>query len=110
MAASTSRNQMTPSHTPATLTLETEQKSVVGGDANEDSKSGPAKAQRKNRRKGSTWLTIDDICDELGIHRRTWQHWRTRNLTPEMHRLPNGEYRIHRDAYQDWLTGLKVTA
>ncbi|MFI9553133.1 helix-turn-helix transcriptional regulator [Nonomuraea endophytica] len=55
------------------------------------------------------WLTVDDICTELGIHRRTWQHWRKRNRVPKpLHRLPNGEYRIRRTDYEAWLTGLEV--
>ncbi|WP_205315734.1 helix-turn-helix transcriptional regulator [Nonomuraea lactucae] len=56
------------------------------------------------------WLTVPEIMTALKIHRRTWQHWRTRKRTPKMHRLPNGEFRIHRDDYQAWLAGLEVTA
>jgi excisionase family DNA binding protein len=72
----------------------------VGGTANE----------KGSRRKDSAWLTVDEICEELDIHRRTWQKWRTRNQTPELHRLPNGELRIHRDDYKAWLAELKVQA
>ncbi|MEU6790017.1 hypothetical protein ABZ912_63505 [Nonomuraea angiospora] len=46
----------------------------------------------------------------LKIKRRTWQHWRTRNRTPKMHRLPNGEFRIHQNDYQTWLAELEVSA
>ena len=34
------------------------------------------------------WLTVTDILDDLGIHRRTWQRWRELGLTPEAIRLP----------------------
>ncbi|MGR6915461.1 helix-turn-helix transcriptional regulator [[Actinomadura] parvosata] len=56
------------------------------------------------------WLTVPEIMAQLKIHRRTWQSWRTRNRTPKMLRLPNGEFRIHRDDYQAWLGGLEVSA
>ncbi|WP_262379242.1 helix-turn-helix transcriptional regulator [Nonomuraea sp. PA05] len=78
----------------------------VGGTANERSKSHPS----RSRSKGPQWLTIDEILHELGVPRRTWQKWHTRKQTPRMLRLPNGEYRIHRDDYQAWLAGLEVDA
>ncbi|TYB71453.1 excisionase [Nonomuraea sp. PA05] len=53
---------------------------------------------------------MDEILHELGVPRRTWQKWHTRKQTPRMLRLPNGEYRIHRDDYQAWLAGLEVDA
>ncbi|RVX39112.1 helix-turn-helix protein [Nonomuraea polychroma] len=86
MAASTRRNQPTPSRAP--------------------SAAPPTEA----RRKSPQWLTIDEILDELGVHRRTWQHWRSRNRVPKLHRLPNGEYRIRRTDYEAWLTELEVDA
>lgn len=78
----------------------------VGNTANESPRSRPA----ASRRKSPQWLTIDEILNELGVPRRTWQRWHTRKQTPKMHRLPNGEYRIHRDDYQAWLAGLEVDA
>ncbi|WP_431928444.1 helix-turn-helix transcriptional regulator [Nonomuraea jabiensis] len=86
MAATSSRNQSTSSRAPST--------------------ARPAAPARKSKQ----WLTVEEICEDLGIHRRTWQHWRTRRRVPKLHQLPNGEYRIHRDAYQDWLAGLEVNA
>ncbi|MEV6033528.1 hypothetical protein AB0L65_20405 [Nonomuraea sp. NPDC052116] len=56
------------------------------------------------------WLTVPEIMRTLKIKRRTWQHWRTRNRTPKMHRLPNGEFRIHQNDYQTWLAELEVSA
>lgn len=56
------------------------------------------------------WLTVPEIMAALRIQRRTWQHWRTRNRTPKMLRLPNGEFRIHRNDYQAWLAELEVSA
>ncbi|WP_344897526.1 helix-turn-helix domain-containing protein, partial [Nonomuraea antimicrobica] len=58
----------------------------------------------------NVWLTVPEIMAQLKIHRRTWQHWRTRNRTPKMHRLPNGEFRIHQNDYQAWLAELEVSA
>ncbi|GAB4001212.1 hypothetical protein GCM10029992_36010 [Glycomyces albus] len=39
--------------------------------------------------------------------RRTWQQWRTDGNAPECHRLPNGQLRIHRPAFDAWMTRLK---
>jgi len=53
------------------------------------------------------WLTVADILDDLGIHRRTWQRWRELGLTPEAIRLPNRELRIRRSVYEAWLADLE---
>jgi hypothetical protein len=53
------------------------------------------------------WLTVADILDDLGIHRRTWQRWRELGLTPEAIRLPNRELRIRRSVYNAWLADLE---
>jgi predicted site-specific integrase-resolvase len=63
------------------------------------------------RRKSPEWLTVQEILDDLGIPRRTWQGWRKRGRTPQrMTRLPNGELRIRRTDYDAWLAELEVDA
>lgn len=63
------------------------------------------------RTKSQQWLTVQEILDELGIPRRTWQRWRALGRTPKhMTRLPNGELRIRRADYDAWLDELEVDA
>jgi predicted site-specific integrase-resolvase len=63
------------------------------------------------RPKSPQWLTVQEILDELGIPRRTWQRWRALGRAPKrMTRLPNGELRIRRDDYDAWLAELEVNA
>jgi transcriptional regulator with XRE-family HTH domain len=69
-----------------------------------------SRADVTTRQAEGEWLTASEIMAELRIAPRTWQRWRTLNRTPEMIRLPNGEFRIHRDDYQAWLDGLQVDA
>lgn len=52
------------------------------------------------------WMTVDDILDELGISRDTWNKWRGRRAGPPMKRLPNGSLRIRRTDFDAWLDGL----
>ncbi|MFI0424830.1 helix-turn-helix transcriptional regulator [Spongiactinospora sp. 9N601] len=51
-------------------------------------------------------MSIPDVLGELDIARRTWQHWRALGIAPRCHRLPNGELRIKRSDFDDWLDSL----
>jgi predicted site-specific integrase-resolvase len=63
------------------------------------------------RRKSPEWLTVQEILDDLGIPRRTWQRWRKLGRTPKpMVKLPNGEYRVRRAVFDEWLAGFEVDA
>ncbi|KAB2379290.1 helix-turn-helix transcriptional regulator [Actinomadura montaniterrae] len=59
------------------------------------------------RRMSPGWLTVQEILDDLGIPRRTWQKWRELGRTPKCKRLPNGELRIRRSDYDAWLDSLE---
>lgn len=56
------------------------------------------------------WLTVQEILDDLGIPRRTWQRWRALGRAPRCKRLPNGELRVQRDHYETWLESLDEVA
>lgn len=56
-------------------------------------------------------LSVADICTELKISRRTFYRWRELRIAPkESLRLPNGEIRIHRSVYVDWLASFQERA
>jgi predicted DNA-binding transcriptional regulator AlpA len=49
-------------------------------------------------------LTVPEVLEMLGgLSRRTFYRWRELGLAPACHKLPNGELRITREAFVDWL-------
>lgn len=48
-------------------------------------------------------LTVADFCQELGISRRTFYEWRAKKRAPRCIKLPNGDLRIRRIDFNDWL-------
>ncbi len=55
-------------------------------------------------------LTIAQVCDDLGISRRTFYEWRAKKRAPKCIRLPNGDLRIRRSEYQRWLEAREEVA
>jgi predicted DNA-binding transcriptional regulator AlpA len=48
-------------------------------------------------------LTVDDICNDLDISRRTFYEWRAKGTAPKCIKLPNGELRVSHAEYGRWL-------
>ncbi|WP_201301331.1 helix-turn-helix transcriptional regulator [Nocardiopsis sp. FR6] len=57
-----------------------------------------------------SWLTVDDICAELGVSRSTFHDWRAKRRAPKCTKLPNGSLRVRRSDYDRWLKGLEDEA
>jgi predicted DNA-binding transcriptional regulator AlpA len=55
-------------------------------------------------------LTIAEICDDLGVSRRTFYEWRAKRKAPRCISLPNGSLRVRRAEYQRWLEGREEAA
>ena len=55
-------------------------------------------------------LTIAEVCEDLDITRSTFYEWRAKRKGPPSFKLPNGEVRIRRNAYEDWLSSLEDAA
>ena len=55
-------------------------------------------------------LTIAELCEELDITRSTFYDWRAKRKAPRCFKLPNGEVRILRTEYENWLTSLDEDA
>ena len=50
------------------------------------------------------WLTVDEVCSELRIGRRTFERWRTLGTAPRAVRLAgNGPLRIRRSWLDNWM-------
>lgn len=54
------------------------------------------------------YLTTADVCEEIGVSRRTLTQWCSDGRGPPRTRLPNGEYRYREDHLEDWLLGLET--
>ncbi len=49
------------------------------------------------------WLTVDEVCVELNIGRRTFERWRTLGIAPRATRpTRNGPLRIKRSWLEEW--------
>lgn len=56
-------------------------------------------------------LTIEEVLSELGgVSRRTFYRWRELGRAPHGLKLPNGEIRIWRSEFSDWLKSLNEEA
>lgn len=54
------------------------------------------------------WMTIADVCEDLGVARSSLDDWRRNGRGPTFVRLPNGSLRIRTDRYAAWLETLEV--
>lgn len=58
----------------------------------------------------ATWMTIDDLCRELGVAPSTAYKWCAAGTAsgkfPRFRRLPNGSVRIRREWFDEWIEGL----
>ena len=62
------------------------------------------------RTTGRGFLTVAEVCAELGVARSTFYDWRAAHKGPHSLKLPNGEVRIRRDELDRWLKCLEESA
>jgi excisionase family DNA binding protein len=62
------------------------------------------------RKAGGRHLTVEEVCQDLGVARSTFYDWRAKRKAPRCVKLPNGELRIRRVDYERWLEDLEETA
>jgi len=55
------------------------------------------------------WISVHEIAQDLGVSGSTVYKWsaRGRPWFPRSIRLRNGDIRVRRDWYEDWLSGLE---
>lgn len=58
--------------------------------------------------KSPEWLTISQVCEELGVSRSTIDMWRRLGTGPTFVRLPNNSLRIRRAEFELWINGLEA--
>jgi excisionase family DNA binding protein len=50
------------------------------------------------------WLTVDEVCTELKVSRRTFDRWRALGTGPRAKRLNGtGPVRVRRSWLEEWL-------
>jgi hypothetical protein len=50
------------------------------------------------------WLTVDEVCTELKVSRRTFDRWRALGTGPRAKRLNStGPVRVRRSWLEEWL-------
>jgi predicted DNA-binding transcriptional regulator AlpA len=54
----------------------------------------------------SKHLTIAEVCEELDIARSTFYGWRAKRKAPRCIKLPNGDLRIRRVDFEEWLAAI----
>jgi hypothetical protein len=60
-------------------------------------------AGRTARDAGNEWLTVEEVCAELRIGRRTFERWRTLGVAPRATRpTRNGPLKIKRSWLEEW--------
>lgn len=68
-----------------------------------DRDSTPARHRRERSSARDEWLTVDEVCSELNIGRRTFERWRTLGIAPRATRpTRNGPLRIKRSWLEQW--------
>jgi len=58
--------------------------------------------------KANPWMTIAEVCLDLGVGRSTMDDWRRSDRGPAFVRLPNGSLRIREASYAAWPETLEV--
>ena len=69
---------------------------------NQDGQPGPRPVGDK--------LTVEYICTDLHISRRTFYEWRAKGRAPRCLTLPNGSLRVKRAEYLRWLASREEAA
>jgi len=56
------------------------------------------------------WMTMTEVLTELGVARSTMDRWRAHGVGPSFKRLPNGQLRLRRRDFEQWLDALPEVA
>lgn len=54
------------------------------------------------------WLTLTDVCEELGVARSSLDAWRRDDRFPKFRKLPNGGLRLRRSELDLWTESLSA--
>ena len=60
--------------------------------------------------KKTSWLTMKEVLEDLGVPRSTMNDWRARGQAPRFVKLPGGQLRVSRIEYEAWCADLQEAA
>lgn len=55
-----------------------------------------------------TFLTVKELCAELGVAKSTFYDWCAKGRAPRQIKLPNGSIRIRRSDLENWLKAQEI--
>lgn len=58
------------------------------------------------RPKSANLMTLQEIFEELEISKSTWNDWKNKGRAPKHFKLPNGQVRVRRTDFDEWLDHL----
>ena len=68
------------------------------------SRTGAHDIPQTKSSRGDEWLTVEEVCDELKVSRRTFDRWRAHHTGPHSVRLGGaGPVRVRRSWLEEWL-------
>lgn len=56
------------------------------------------------------WMTYEEVLEEVGVSRSTMDKWRLTGRAPRFKKLPNGQLRLKRPEFEQWLESLPEAA
>jgi hypothetical protein len=76
---------------------------AIAGSSRPARESATGRTRRTARGTGDEWLTVEEVCAELRIGRRTFERWRTLGVAPRATRpTRNGPLKIKRSWLDEW--------
>ncbi len=55
----------------------------------------------------TTWLKTTEVLSELQVSRSTFDLWRNEGRGPRCYKMPNGQLRIRRTDFEEWMSDLE---
>ena len=64
--------------------------------------------QKGNAMPRTEWLTVKQVCEEIGVAGSTMSEWRVKGWAPPMKKLPNSRVMCRRQDFDDWCRRLEA--
>ena len=65
---------------------------------------------RRKEMKEPSWLSMQEVLEDLGVPRSTMNDWRARKRGPRFVKLPGGQLRVSRVEYEAWCASFEEAA
>ena len=72
--------------------------------------NSPNPLGRRKEMKEPSWLSMQEVLDDLSVPRSTMNDWRARKRGPRFVKLPGGQLRVSRVEYEAWCASFEEAA